>query len=332
MCTLAGSGAAGSIDNPNATTAAIYGPVGVTLYPPDRIIVGGHNECRVRVIHHNGTVSTLAGGGGTAGYVESDDPLAARFNTPNGVCVDSEGTVLACDCSNHRIRTILRNGSVRTLAGNGTGGYADNAVPLKAQFYYPHGIASILENGQHLVLIGGHYDHRVRVIYPNKTVSTLAGSAGTGYMNCASEDNANPLVARFCHPCGVAQDGFGNIIVAEYAAGRVRRVWRDGSRSGVTTVAGNGPIDISGGSSIDSDNPTLASIFSPVAVAIDGAGNILVLGSVRASSSHNPREWECADTCGLRTLQQARLNHTRKFRRQRPTASGTILPSLPFSD
>ena len=276
VCTLAGSGTAISIDNPNAITAAINGPVAVALYPPHSIVVVGLNECRLRVIHHNGTVTTLAGGENAGSYKDSDDPLAARFDHPTGVCADSEGNLLLSDNYNHRIRTILRNGSVRTIAGNGNFGSADNADPLKAQFYNQHGIASITENGQHLIVIGGGYDQRVRVIYPNKTVSTLAGSGGIGYLMCVSEDNAHPLAARFCHPLGVAQDFDGNIIVAEWAAGRVRRVWRDDSRSGVTTIAGSGPIGLSGGSSIDSDNPFQASIFEPVGVAIDGAGNILV--------------------------------------------------------
>ena len=75
VCTLAGSGAVASIDSPNATTAAINGPVAVALYPPHSIVVAGLNECRLRVIHHNGTVSTLAGGSGSyCGYVDSDDP------------------------------------------------------------------------------------------------------------------------------------------------------------------------------------------------------------------------------------------------------------------
>ena len=274
VCTLAGSGAGISIDSPNATAAAFNEPVGVALYPPHKIIVGGHNECRLRLIYHNGTVSTLAGG--SAGYVDSDDPLAARFYFPTGVCADSEGNVLLCDFYNHRIRTILRNGSVRTLAGSGATGCTDNANPLKAQFYNPYDIASIDENGQHLIIIGGNYDHRVRVIYPNKTVSTLAGSGGLDYMNCASQDSSDPLSARFCHPCGMVQDSLGNIIVAEWGAGRMRKVFRDGSRSGVTTVAGSGPIGLSGGSSIDSDNAFQAYIFTPLSVVIDGAGNILV--------------------------------------------------------
>ena len=131
VCTLAGSGTGATTDSPNPTAAAFNGPFGVALYPPHRIIVVGHDECRLRLIHHNGTVSTLAGGGSVGSYVDSDDPLAARFNLPAAACTDSEGKVLLCDYYNQRIRTILRNGSVRTLAGSGNAGYADNADPLK---------------------------------------------------------------------------------------------------------------------------------------------------------------------------------------------------------
>ena len=278
VCTLAGNGDPNSIDSPNASTAAIYWPIGVALYPPHSIIVTGQHEHRVRLIHHNGSVSTLAGGGAlteAGSYFDSDNPLTARFARPIGVCADSEGTLLICDQFNHRIRTVLRNGSVRTLAGSGTTGNADSADPLKAMFYYPHGIASIVENGQRLIIIGGHYDHRIRMIYANRTVSTLAGGGGTGEDNGGFEDSADPLTARFCNPLGVAPDRFGNIIVADHWGNRIRKVWRDGTQSGVTTIAGHGPLSMTG-SSIDSDNPLEASFFAPTGVAIDGAGNILV--------------------------------------------------------
>ena len=280
VCTLAGNGDPNSIDSPNALTAAIYSPGGVVMYPPYGIIVGGYNEHRLRIIHDNGSVGTLAGGGpigpATGSYVDSDDPLAARFWVPSGVCTGNDGSILLCDSNNHRIRTVLRNGSVRTLAGSGTNGYADNADPLQAMFLYPYGIASILDGGQQLIIIGGNQDHRIRVIYANMTVSTLAGSGDIGQVNCGFVDSADPLAACFCYPVGVAQERHGNIIVAEQFSGRVRRVWRDGSRSGVTTIAGKGPIGASGGSSIDSDNPSEVSLFTPRNVAIDGAGNILV--------------------------------------------------------
>ena len=210
MCTLAGSGVADSIDSPNASKAAFYWPNGVAFSPPHTIIVAGEGEHRLRAIHHNGSVSTLAGGGtmgeGSGSYVNSDDPLVARFMAPSGICTNNEGSVLVCDTQNFRIRIVLRNGSVRTLAGSGIGGYADSADPLQAQFIHPHGIASIVENSQHLIVIGGNWDHRIRVIYANSTVSTMAGSGAIGLMNCDFKDSADPLAARFCHPAGVAQD------------------------------------------------------------------------------------------------------------------------------
>ena len=324
MCTLAGNGDPNSID----------GPDGVALYPPNTIIVTAYLEHRLRIIHHNGSVSTLAGGGPTGedagSYVDSDDPLAARLSNPAGVCADNEGSVLICDHSNHRIRAILRNGSVRTLAGSGTTGYADNADPLQAMFCYPHGIASIVENGQRLIIIGGHYDHRIRVIYVNRTVSTLAGTGGTGEANGGFKDSADPLTARFYNPLGVAPDRFGNIIVADYWGNRIRKVWRDGTQSGVTTIGGKSPTGTTGGSSKDSDNPLEASFFSPTGVAIDGAGNILVScsyehrvriilvnGSVRTLAGSGPSKELSTSTPGAYVdnvpLLQARFNRPGYF-------------------
>ena len=75
------------------------------------------------------------------------------------------------------------------------------------------------------------------------------------------------LAARFCHPGCVAPDRFGNIIVTEFFGHHIHIVWRDGSQSGVTTIAGKGPTGASGGSSIDSDTPLQASFFTPLGIA-----------------------------------------------------------------
>ena len=189
--------------------------------------------------------------------------------------------MLLSDSYNHRIRTVVRNGTVRTLAGsgkigNGNGGYVDDADPLQAKFFHPYGIASIVENGRRLIIIGGHWDQRIRVIYANMTVSTLAGSGAIGYMNCVFRDSADPLSAGFCNPAGVAVDSHGNVIVADCWSNRIRKLWRDSSCSGVTTIAGNGPVGSSSGPAINSDRPSEASFITPSNVAIDGAGNIVI--------------------------------------------------------
>ena len=96
-------------------------------------------------------------------------------------------------------------------------------------------------------------------------------------MNCEVQDSADPLSARFCHPAAVAQDRFGNFIVTDCWGHRVRKLWRDGSSKGVSTIAGQGtrsPV----GKSVDSDNPLEASFFTPLGLGIDGRGNIIVGG------------------------------------------------------
>ena len=149
------------------------------------------------------------------------------------------------------------------------------------------------------------------MIYANSTVSTLAGSGGTGATSGGFRDSVDPLAARFCLPAGVAPDPLGNIIVADTWGNRIRKVWRDGSRSGVTTIAGRGPIGTTGGSSVDSDNPLQAFFFAPVGVAINVAGNIvvscayahrvqiiLVNGSVRTLAGFGPSTGLNTDTGG----------------------------------
>ena len=55
-----------------------------------------------------GVVSTLAGSG-SASWADGLG-TAARFNSPSGVSVDSNGTVYVADNTNHRIRKVSSSG------------------------------------------------------------------------------------------------------------------------------------------------------------------------------------------------------------------------------
>ena len=72
-----------------------------------------------------GIVTTLAGSGTNAVADGTGD--AASFHFPRGVAVSPNGeTVYVADYANHRIRTIdTSNRVVTTLAGSGTGTFAD---------------------------------------------------------------------------------------------------------------------------------------------------------------------------------------------------------------
>src|SRR5204863_9538930 len=103
-----------------------------TVYVTDGI--GSH---RIRAISPDGRVTTLAGG--TRGFADGVG-ADARFDTPSGVAAAADGTIYVADTGNSAIRRVARDGSVTTVAGNGTAGYQDGPAGA-ARFNGPVGVA-----------------------------------------------------------------------------------------------------------------------------------------------------------------------------------------------
>jgi sugar lactone lactonase YvrE len=164
VSTVAGSGPApvylpeNFADGPGST-AKFYFPAAVavdgqgTLYVAD-----GHNH-RVRKISSAGVVSTLAGS--VSGAMDGTGS-AALFNSPQGICVDSNGVVYVSDFGNDYIRRISPSGQVSTFAGQaGSFGFADGPVN-NARFYSPVGIAVSPQATE--LYVADSDNHRVRKI------------------------------------------------------------------------------------------------------------------------------------------------------------------------
>lgn len=97
------------------TPSAVAADRAGTTYVLDR---GTHS---VRMIDAAGKVSTLAGGGGQAGFVDGQG-TAARFNFgfESALALDAQGNLLVSDTCNGAIRKVTPDGVVSTLAGQGT--------------------------------------------------------------------------------------------------------------------------------------------------------------------------------------------------------------------
>ena len=55
----------------------------------------------------------------------------------------SNGEIYIVDTFNHRVRKVLRNGQIVTIAGNGIRGYnGDDRLATDAQLFYPHSVVS----------------------------------------------------------------------------------------------------------------------------------------------------------------------------------------------
>lgn len=172
-----------------------------------------------------GTVTSFAGS--SQGFADGTGS-AAQFNIPSGVVRDAAGNMFVCDRDNHRIRKITPAGIVTTFAGS-TMGFT-NGTGTAAQFNQPYCI-TIDASGN--LYVGDRMNHAIRKITPAGVVSTLAGNGNPGSVN------GTGTAAQFYEPLGVAADAAGNIYVADYINGLIRKVTPAGV---VTTLVNSGIV------------------------------------------------------------------------------------------
>ena len=210
VATLAGSVAGGS-SNGVGTAASFNWPYGVAADPIGNAIVADSWNNAIRKVSPSGAVTTVAGGAAAA-WADGMGS-AARFNMPAGVAVDAAGTIFVADTSNHRIRAVAPNGAVSTLAGSGSGAWADGTGAM-ASFFNPYGVAV---DASGIVYVADYSNHRVRRVAPSGAVTTVAGN-GTG-----TWADGVGVGASFFNPSGIALNGAsGGLLVADYSNNRVR--------------------------------------------------------------------------------------------------------------
>jgi sugar lactone lactonase YvrE len=261
VTTLAGSGTAGFGDG-SAATAGFNFPFGVAVDSSLNVYVSDFNNHRIRKITSGGIVSTLAGNGTTT--FANGTGTNATFNFPQGIAVDSAGTVYVSDTENHRIRRIgyavqlpLNRGVTTTIAGSGSGGSANN-LGTSATFSEP---SSIAVNSAGVLYIADSLNHRIRAISLTSVVTTWAGTGTASLVNSAR------LTSTFNAPRGVTVDSAGNVYVGDTLNHCIRKITTANS---VLTLTGSGTptfADGFGGS---------ASFQNPQGVAVDSVGNVYV--------------------------------------------------------
>src|SRR6185503_12614837 len=106
------------------------------------------------------TVSVLAGSTSSPPVASFADGTggAARFNSPQGVAVDSAGNVYVAERINGRIRRVSPTGQVVTIAGTGATGSVNGAGNV-ATFNLPRGIAVVDDS---TLLVGDTGNNSVR--------------------------------------------------------------------------------------------------------------------------------------------------------------------------
>ena len=175
------------------------------------------------------TVTTFAG---TPLFFGDADGAAAtaKFNSPKGIVSDKLGNVYVADRNNNCIRKI-KAGQVTTFAGTKgpTGGFANSANPLTAQFNFPYGIDI---NKSNELFVADLFNDCIRKILPSGAVSTLAGT-GT----VPGDVDGTGTAAKFNWPTDVTIFQDSILFIADYLNNKIKRVSANGR---TVTLAGTG--------------------------------------------------------------------------------------------
>ena len=211
--------------------------------------------------------STIAGTPGTSGYSGDSGPAsAAQLATPFALAVDTKGNYYIADYKNYVIRKVGADGTINTVAGNGTFGYSGDGGPaVQAQLSDVQGLA--VDPAGNLY-IADTINSRVRVVDSSGNINTYAGTGTRG----AYGVDIPALNADLYFPTSLALDKSGNLFIADRGNGSVRKVSPQGM---ISTVAGGGIsfFDMFPG---EGGPAVRAALGQPTGVAVDSAGDVYI--------------------------------------------------------
>jgi sugar lactone lactonase YvrE len=285
VATLAGTdGLAGSSDGPG-TNASFNLPAAIAVDPLTNIYVADSRNNEIRKLAFTGTnwiVTTLAGRAGTVysgritnvvssfTNVSTVFTFTSLFTNYSGLLTNISGgiTNFTVVITIVPFLTNLVNGKTETnrLATNIFNVPVDlspqrDGIGTNALFYHPAGLA--LDFSGNLYVADGS-TNGVRVIAPNSSVTTLAGSYGA-YAVSPDVFGTNQLPY---HSSGVAVDSAGAVYVADAGNNTIRLIAPGGA---VTTIAGSpGFYGVADGTN------DAARFASPVSLVVDARTNVFV--------------------------------------------------------
>ena len=277
----ANTGGGSAVDG-TGDIARFNGPSAVAVTPDGTVLyIGDANNNKIRRISlnpfsdptnpTNWTVATIAGSGTQS---TADGPgNVASLVLPEGVCLDSFGTIYASEDAGNRIKRIDFQGGnpnvsadwrVTTIAGDTSTtfpatGWVDG-TGTSARFADPVQIVCDLAGN---IYVADSFNNRIRKVTSGGVVTTVAGST-FGYTD------ATGAAAQFSQPDGLGIDASGYLYVADTSSQRIRMISPGGV---VTTVAGTGSSGTVDGTG------NIATFTSPFGTCVDSSGNVYVGGT-----------------------------------------------------
>lgn len=181
--------------------------------------------------------------GGLMGFKDGKG-TEARFNRPNGMCIDIYDNIYVSDDGNNCIRKITPDGQVTTFVKG------------------IHGCPVADKKGN--IYVADDLGHVIYKVSSSGKVSLFAGGGRAGYRDGVGRN------ALFNRPASIDIDANDNIIIAEMEGNYIRRISPDGT---VTTIAGSGRAGYANGKGSE------ASFDYPLGICMDVDDNAIIVDS-----------------------------------------------------
>jgi hypothetical protein len=275
----------------------------IAVDPAGRIYIVGASNRYIQMLGSDGSVTTLAGAGSAVYIGDTGQATIAALEVPTGVAADPFGNVYIADNGHNRIRRVAPDGTIVTVAGNGTprlpdGPVGDGGLALEASLacaptFSCKGVAADASGNFFFT-----DNDRVRKVSPDGIITTVASVVAHGLAsdgrNLYITDTLGKKLLKLTpdgsltvaagdglgvsldfgastYPVDVAVDGAGNVYVAELGgtSSQVRKLTPDGT---ISTVAGGGNLPP------DSDGviATAVQLAPDLGIAADRDGNVYI--------------------------------------------------------
>jgi sugar lactone lactonase YvrE len=231
----------------------------------------------------SGVICTVAGTGIPGDGADDLVALETRLYLPQDVSIAPDGRLFIVDWNNHRIRARQADGTLHIVAGAGELG-PDSDDPTTDRLNHP---TQVTFDAAGNMVIAAWHNSRIKTV--DLTTGAVLDVCGTGKRGFAG-DGGPAATATLDLPVAVEFDPAGNLVIADQANDRLRRI--DAATQTITTIAGVGPCTTPGACPALGDGGPATSAFVSLPqgqsarpggrIDIDGAGNIYIADTLNA--------------------------------------------------
>ncbi len=188
----------------------------------------------------------------------NESPLRRRKRMRRGLGLVLAAALIPSFSPGAATATVSQNSIITTIAGRGqTPGFSGDGGQAEDALLKQPRDSEIGPDGS--LYIADTNNNRIRRIWPDGTITTVAGTGAAGY----NGDGIRATKARLYWPHDVFVDDVGNLFIADSNNQRIRQVTTDGV---IHTIAGTGQT----GSSGDGGLATKARLNHPKSVFLSG--------------------------------------------------------------